>query len=88
MARRYRLLDTTDWETLDGARVRVEVSASNIWLELKDGSVLKIAVVKRDRPTKATTNGRAPEQDGLEPPVDATRPTDDEGVEMEPLRER
>jgi hypothetical protein len=65
--RRYRLLEI-DWEQLDGLKCRVEVSASNICLELKDGRLLKIAVVMRERvtpqPSQASPamNGQGPDR--------------------------
>ncbi len=40
----YRmLLDDEAWRALNGQRVVVEVSASNIGFELKDGTLVKVA---------------------------------------------
>jgi hypothetical protein len=52
---RYRLVEDIDWPALDGAKVVVGVSRSNLVLELKDGSLLKFAVALRERPSRNGT---------------------------------
>jgi hypothetical protein len=57
---RYRLVEDLDWPSLDGAKVTLGVSRSNLVLELKDGSLLKFAVAMRERPSR---NGTALEDE-------------------------
>ncbi len=58
----YKRLEGLDWQALNGAAVRVEVSAHWITLELRDKTLLKIAKAKRPGHRKAAAV--VPEQDG------------------------
>lgn len=43
----YTLVEGVDWAALDGARVFVWASPRGVTLELKDGTMIKIARAKR-----------------------------------------
>jgi hypothetical protein len=46
---RFRMVEDIDWQRLNGSKVTVQVSASYIVLEEKDGSLVKIAKVMHPR---------------------------------------
>jgi hypothetical protein len=48
--RRYRLLDTIDWEHLNGRQVRLEVSPHYIIGVTKEGELIQLARALRERP--------------------------------------
>ena len=47
---RYRMLPTVDWDALNGQQVRLEVSPSYVIAVTKDGRLVQLAHVIRERP--------------------------------------
>jgi hypothetical protein len=59
---RYRMLETVDWDRLNGQRVTVEKSSSYVILVTKEGELVKIGVAMRAKPTKAEPERCSPER--------------------------
>jgi len=53
--RRYRLLDTVDWDALNGQQVRLEVSPTYLIAVTKEGQLIQIGHVIRERVPAPTT---------------------------------
>jgi hypothetical protein len=57
---RYRMLDTIDWEALNGRQVRLEVSPSYVMVVTREGQLVTLAQVVRPRRAETPPREKKP----------------------------